>query len=507
MSVLRRLFITIGFQLLRLYYTITYLFSCGFVLLLGFLALSGKVYAQGGGGPPGSCSPISVDLRGQPSGVFDTSGLIRSNNCCNKNNCVQFDVQLDPQAIAFKVEITSGAVPGGSLNYEIDCSGNPKFPGNTVCINNKDSFSITFCKPGNNPNGYRITSKPKPTIKGDSVVYDGCSGLMAVDSFTDSTIQWSSVTHNPFYDSFLSCTTGCDTTYINLKKGFPDSVQFRVSGIPSYQCATDTVYDTLMVHLKDSLRTQIEFVTDSLTCSNQKDSATLQANIKGGDPPYSYQWNTGSTSQSIRADTGQYSVTVTDKGYCQPDQDTFQLNAKAIKMTNPAINGKDTTCGINDTAVYYTANSSPNTYLWQVSSIGNIVKGQSSDSTNIRWDSTGQGIITLTETNKAGCSSKVTDTIIVSRYPSTVIQGKDTVCAFTDSLAYNTSNKSGFQYAWSIKGGSIESGSGTHSIAVDWRKAGTGNVSLVKTGNQGCQQSSQQVVVIRPKPSPIIRSK
>jgi hypothetical protein len=491
---------------LRLYYPITYLHWSWIVLLLGLVGLSGTAYAQGGG-PPGSCNPISVDLRGQPSGVFDTTGLIRANRCCGSNNCVQFDVQLDPAAIAFKVEITSGAVPGGSITYEIDCSGNPRFPGNTVCVNNKDSFSITFCKPGNNPNGYRITSKPKPMINGDSVVFDGCSGLMTVDSFTDSTIQWSSVTHDPFYDSFLSCTSGCDTTYINLKKGFPDTIRYRVSGIPSYQCATDTVYDTLMVHLKDSLTTQIEFVEDSLTCSSQQDSATLKAKTKGGTPPYSYQWNTGSATQSIRADTGQYSIKVTDKGYCQPDRDTFQFNAKAIQMTNPTINGRDTICGINDTAVYYTADNPPNTYQWQVSSIGTIIKGQSTDSADIRWDSAGQGEITLTETNKAGCDSTVTDSITVSRYPNPAIQGKDTVCAFTDSHAYNTAQKTGSQYAWSTSGGSIQSGSGTHRIAVDWRKAGSGSVSLVKTGDDGCQQTNQQVIVIRPKPSPLINSK
>ena len=472
---------------------------------IGLLALSGEVYAQGG--PPGSCNPVSVDLRGQPAGVFDTSGLVRSNRCCSSNNCVQFDVQLDPRAIAFQVEITSGAVPGGSITYQIDCSGNPKFPGNTVCVKKKDSFSITFCKPGNNPNGYRITSERKPEITGDSVVYNGCTGLMVADSFTDSTIRWSSVSHNALYDSFLSCTAGCDSTFINLQKGYPDTVQYQVSGVPSYQCATDTVYDTLTVVLRDSLTAQIGITADAFTCSGPPDSATLTTRAKGGDPPYSYQWSTGQSTRTIRADTGQYSVVVNDAGYCQPAYDTFQLNSQAIRMPDPKIQGKDTICGIADTLTYHTTSDSTHTYQWQVSGPGSVVKGRAQDSALVRWDSAGRGHVTLTQTNKAGCDTLLSDTIVVSAYPSASIRGADTVCAFTDSHQYQTGQVSGHQYAWATTNGRIQTGPGTSGIEVRWRKAGTGSVSLTKTGIHGCQRTNQRIITIRPKPKPQIRLK
>lgn len=474
------------------------------LLLMGLLSFPVHVYSQGGGGPGSSCTPIKVDLRGQPSGVYDTVGLVRSNTCCGNSSCVQFDVRLDPQALAFKVEITSGAAPGGSITYEINCSGNPQYPGNTICVGKNDSFSITFCKPGNNPNGYRIISKKKPELVGDSVVYDGCSGLMVADSFEESTIQWSSVTNNAFYDSMLSCTSGCDSTQINLLKGYPDSIQYQVRGIPNYQCATDTVYDTVTVYLKDSLRTRIAIQKDSQTCTGQPDTATLKTITNGGDPPYSYNWSTGSTSPSIRTDTGTYWVTVNDPDYCLPASDTFKLKTTDIMIPDIAINGKDTICGLNDTFPYWTNQIQHNTYHWEVLAKGTLTSSNGQDSAKIRWDSVGKGIIKLTQTNRAGCDTMLKDTVYIGSIPNPAIEGEDTVCAYTNNHPYETEEKPGHDYSWSINNGIIQAGANNDQTEVKWLKHGIGTLNITQNNPIGCQAKDQKVVTIKARPNPLI---
>lgn len=536
------------------------------LLLLGLLSLPREVCAQGGG-PGNACTPIKVDLRGRPSGVYDTAGLVRSSKCCGSNSCVQFDVHLDPQAIAFKVELFSGAIPGGSLTYQIDCSGNPQFPGNTVCVSNKDSFTITFCKPGNNPNGYRIISKKKPEVLGDSVVYDGCSGLMIADSFKENTIQWRSVANNPFYDSLLSCTSGCDSTRINLLKGFPDSIQYQVSGIPDYQCAKDTVYDTLTVRLRDSLKTRIKVVNDTLPCPGQPDSGILMAKPSGGSAPYHYEWNTGDTTQTISTDTGEYWVSVTDSAYCGSASDTFRykvskavdpkagdtiicpdsarqlggtpiLNADSSNyrfrwipgkgltdatrkrpLANPntsttymlqvtdtngcqfsdttaiiqhnfssKIKGPPVVCAYSKSYQYWIHNcDTSNRYSWEIKGGGIVDSSKRADTINIEWYAGDTVQLSVKAHESQRCDTSLTKTIYIQSVPKVSINGPDTPCAFQQGHVYNVPAKQDFRYNWNVSGGTIVRGQNEDTVNVKWGAAGPGILSLdVKDTISGC---------------------
>ncbi len=72
-------------------------------------------------------------------------------------------------------------------------------------------------------------------------------------------------------------------------------------------------------------------------------SGNIDLSITGGDGPFTYQWNTGATSQDVNVEVGAYFVTVTDSHGCSLVGGPFQISNGLgdFATTNP--------CGINIT--------------------------------------------------------------------------------------------------------------------------------------------------------------
>ena len=86
----------------------------------------------------GQCSagtPVYfVDLSSDPAATWVSPPIIRNGTCCSEPaTCVQFIVALHPEADGLIFSIDSGAVPGGSLFYEVDC-GDPIPVDSAICI-------------------------------------------------------------------------------------------------------------------------------------------------------------------------------------------------------------------------------------------------------------------------------------------------------------------------------------------------------------------------------------
>lgn len=176
----------------------------------------------------------------------------------------------------------------------------------------------------------------------------------------------------------------------------------------------------------------------------------------------------------------------------------ISLNAHAVS---------DTVCAYTDSHLYTTPYDSGHSYQWSVQG-GKIVSGQNTDSIRVNWHGGNDtGVIKLTETNLSNCDSTVRDSIYIAPKPSPSITGKDTVCAFTSGHAYTTSSKSGYNYKWTVSGGTITSGSGTDSITVDWQGTDSGNVQLKTTNASGCDTTVNKPIHIDPKPAPAISGK
>ncbi|MFO7790987.1 MAG: hypothetical protein R6V32_10485, partial [Bacteroidales bacterium] len=153
-------------------------FKVFLLLLLSSLVLiasTNNSYAQSG-----VCDDtvpyFEADLSADPNSEWISPAVIREGYCCGHSGvdrCIEFSITLHPDAVAIIFDIESGAVPGGSMFYQIDC-GPVVEVGEPVCLTGVGPHTLTFCKPGNNDNTYAITSVPEPTFSGLDVATENC---------------------------------------------------------------------------------------------------------------------------------------------------------------------------------------------------------------------------------------------------------------------------------------------------------------------------------------------
>jgi hypothetical protein len=162
-----------------------------FALMLIFVLpvlVSQEVKAQSG-----LCDPtvpfFNVNLSGQPAGTWISPNVVRLDHCCGTSNpdrCLEFQITLDPTTVALNFYIASGAIPSGAMFYQINC-GPPVAVGTPICLNGPGPYTLTFCKPGNNPNTYGIVAIPGPTIAGDNIASLTCAANISAVGYDPST--------------------------------------------------------------------------------------------------------------------------------------------------------------------------------------------------------------------------------------------------------------------------------------------------------------------------------
>ncbi len=307
-----------------------------FSLVLLFLTSARPVHAQYCNG---NVPTFNVNLTGNPNGSWISPNVARFDNCCGTNppdNCVQFIIILDPQSQGISFNIYSGAMPTGAMFYQINC-GPPTPVGQPVCLQGIGPHYLTFCKPGNNVNQYIITSLGPVQVSSNIVLNNGCSGILTVSGFTESTITWQSVYPGSpgQYNSYLSCTAGCDTTTATAQSGAPAYVDYRVCGTPVGGCSPPKC-DTVRVYFNPTLSGPI-IPTNPTVCFGSS-GTWITCNSTGGSTPYTYNWSTGATTQSIFVNAGTYTVTLSDVSGCPPTTASVTVTAFSNPITANAGN-------------------------------------------------------------------------------------------------------------------------------------------------------------------------
>ncbi len=268
-----------------------------------------------------STSAISfeVNLAGKADGVFLTPEIARKGKSCtavDSDNCIEFNVTLDANAEGIKFEIASGELPIGSLYYYIDCE-NPVEVGQPVCLSGV--HKISFCKPGNAQNTYRITSFSKAQFPKDtSVRIGGPSIILKTDGLLSSSVNWKSIApgYEGQYNSCLSNINGSMISFLS-NPNCPGYIDYAVSGTHLSACGnTQTVTDTVRINIFSAISIQFNPASAIIPAGS---SLNLSAGVTGGKGKFSYQWF-NEKNQSIGYDSslsisteGNYTVIVQDE--------------------------------------------------------------------------------------------------------------------------------------------------------------------------------------------------
>ncbi len=180
--------------------------------------------------------------------------------------------------------------------------------------------------------------------------------------------------------------------------------------------------------------------TDEM-CGNSNGTATVTAT--GGEPSYSYTWNTNpqqNTATAINLPAGTYIVTVTDINNCS---DTASVTILSIPGPTAIItNTSDENCGNSDGSATVTATGG----LPQYSYTWNTNPTQY-DTTAINLAS---GVYTVTVTDANNCTDTATATINFIPGPVITINSTDEHCGHSDgtATAIVTGGTGVYTYLW-----------------------------------------------------------
>ena len=228
----------------------------------------------------------------------------------------------------------------------------------------------------------------------------------------------------------------------------------------------------------------ITIVSTSSSCTLPTGSATV-TNVTGGNPPYTYSWSTGVTTNAItNVAVGTYTVTVTDANGCsQPQQVNVPPAAIIIaNLTATATSCRLTTGAIVTTTV--TGGATPYTYKW------------SNGATTPNISNLDGGTYTVTITDAAGCTGNASTTVkAIGNFVITTAL-TPTACLDSTGTARVTNVTGGtapYTYVWS-------NGATTQSIT----NLAAGTYTVICKDSAGCEAPSSLLEITRS--SPIIAS-
>jgi hypothetical protein len=134
---------------------------------------------------------------------------------------------------------------------------------------------------------------------------------------------------------------------------------------------------------------QLSGQTSSISCNGQNDGS-IQTNVSGGTPGYSYSWNSGATTASIaNLPAGNYNLTVMDANGC--------LITGMYQVIEPLA--LQTSIQLSGTILQSSTNGGTGTYTYEWSFGGSVV----STAMTVTPDPTQTGYYTLEVTDQNGC--------------------------------------------------------------------------------------------------------
>ncbi|MFP4662868.1 MAG: hypothetical protein ACLFM1_00410, partial [Bacteroidales bacterium] len=423
------------------------------VLQLSVLAVfsfvpSNTLYAQSG-----LCDAnvpfYEVDLSADPSTTWESPLVTREGYCCGNagaDRCIEFRITLHSDAVAIIFDVESGAIPPGSMYYQIDC-GTTVQVGEPVCLTGVGPHTVTFCKPGNNDNTYSITSVPEPSFTGLDVATENCFSQITVEGAVDGTITYEDLTGGGLYLSYLSCTD-CPDPIIVPDDTAPEYVDYKICGDAEAEICMDslTYCDTVRVYFHDTIAAALS--PNPAEYCEYEGGLLLQVDLLNGVPPYTFEWYDGHDSTGNLVGTNQnyfatapgpYSVVVYDSLY--PQCDPVVLNTHVIEHAQPSISVDPVNPYICLGDSVSLTTSGADTYSW---SPAQGLSQTSGDSVVALPNATTTYSLTGTDSN--GCSDTANVTVEVCPKPDVQITTSDADICLGDSVQLDADGA--LMYEW-----------------------------------------------------------
>jgi len=241
----------------------------------------------------------------------------------------------------------------------------------------------------------------------------------------------------------------------------------------------------------------------NVTCFGLK-NGTINSNVSGGTPPYSYLWNDGASLQNRTGlAPGSYSVTVTDANNCSKTsaivtitQPSAALSVSVTNQTNVLCNGASTgavtVAATGGTSTYSYAWTGPGAFTATGSVLTNLAAGTYTVTVTDAHNCSASLPVTITQPSALNLSSVVTRPTCPPGVTTLGNNGAITLSVSGGSPSYT--------YLWSASNGGIvppgQSGNQNITLLV----AGTYNVKV--TDANGCTATSS-VILTNINPNPI----
>lgn len=419
---------------------------------------------------PGGQTTPTINVSPTATTSYTVTGT--NANGCSNTDVVQVTVNSSPvvnagndQAVCAGTSVNltaSGATtyqwqPGGSSNQSL-----------TVTPSSTTTYTVT----GSNAAGctstdaVTVTVNPIPIVNLSQVFFcDGSSAILDAGN-PGSTYAWS---------------TGETTRTITVT----DSGNYSVVVTSGAGCQSNSTALITVGYISNTATQNYQI------CAGQ--TAVLNAN----HPGCTYLWSNGSTNQSISVNTtGTYTVQLTDANGCTA---TMSHIVKVNPLPVPAFTATAACFGepvtLNDNSTVSGGNIQ--SVAWQMGD-GSVA---STPAVSHTYSNAGSYNVTLTATSVNGCTASIIQPVIVNPLPASNIIAPPACQNSSVQFNSNASVPGGTiaSYAWNFGDGTT---SNQQSPSHAYTSAGTKNVTLIVTSNNGCKDTAFTTVNIHNLPTP-----
>tara|TARA_B100000902_G_scaffold399539_1_gene470889 strand:+ start:5820 stop:11015 length:5196 start_codon:yes stop_codon:yes gene_type:complete len=215
--------------------------------------------------------------------------------------------------------------------------------------------------------------------------------------------DWGTSSTGPFSMSFeLTASQNClpEDLYIGMET-YGDC---QTGGWSNGACCTINPFTIYTGYITANSVANISSTTNNISCFGQNDGS-INLSLIGGNPPFSFQWSNGLSSQNINnLPSGTYNVNITDSIGCTSNINGLNINEPPEIITS--FNYNNVTCnnGNDGNATILTLNTQIASVLW------------SNGQTNINNTLLSAGTYNVLVTDTNGCS--ISDSITIHEPPA-----------------------------------------------------------------------------------------